>query len=460
MALTPEEQERRKNDPRVKALKSWICDCEGNKPYVFISYKSDDWETVLADAVYRLVTEYGLNVYFDGSFDSHAEVWTKQFPKNMKDENCKGVIAFLDDKYATSYATLLELMYSQAINDGGDFIQKEVVPVNLSALSKIHDKTDTGLGQPVDVDGIRNVNAPAEKELFDKTFDYAYKHKILSDDLASAYIEVKEGNDQLTKKLCSNMVIALLGYIKKNDNKYQEGDDLENIVESIRDACGNEVFSEPPKPIEPPKPTKASISEQTILKEAHEKDKKLSSAAPSVGIWRYTSKDADTLLEWDGQSKSCVVKKGSKAAKEADGFGNLSAAKNMKEELKAGGYIENECFVKDYECDKISTLMNVLYGGSVSMPGEIKKGKLRRVSESDLIGSGEPESVVPRTEGSPLESSSGDRSGAAPSVGIWRYTSKDADALLEWDGQSKNCVVKKGSKAAKEADGFGNLSAA
>ena len=68
----------------------------------------------------------------------------------------------------------------------------------------------------------------------------------------------------------------------------------------------------------------------------------------------------------------------------------------MKEELKAGGYIENDRFVKDYECDKISTLMNVLYGGSVSMPGEIKKGKLRKASESDsLSGTGDdmPERV-------------------------------------------------------------------
>ena len=42
-----------------------------SKSYVFISYKSDDWKTVLGDIVYKLVKEHGLNVYFDGDFSGH-----------------------------------------------------------------------------------------------------------------------------------------------------------------------------------------------------------------------------------------------------------------------------------------------------------------------------------------------------------------------------------------------------
>lgn len=38
----------------------------------------------------------------------------------MKPDHCKGVLAFIDDKYATSYATLLELLYSQfGMNNNG-----------------------------------------------------------------------------------------------------------------------------------------------------------------------------------------------------------------------------------------------------------------------------------------------------------------------------------------------------
>ena len=36
----------------------------------------------------------------------------------MSSEYCKGVFAFLDNWYATSYATLMELMYSQTILAG------------------------------------------------------------------------------------------------------------------------------------------------------------------------------------------------------------------------------------------------------------------------------------------------------------------------------------------------------
>ena len=266
--MTDAEKERRNNDPHVQELKSLICDSEGDKSYVFISYKSDDWETVLADAVYRLATEYGLNIYYDGSFDIHAELWTEQFPKNMEDSKCRGVIAFIDDKYATSYATLLELMYSQAINDDGEFIQKKVVPVNLGTLSKINDKNDTGLGQPFDADGIRNNHANEEKKLFDRVFETAVNHNIFSSDITSSYNQhVKDGTGTFTKKLCSNMVGALLGYIKQNDNEYRRGGNLENIVHSIRDACGEEVFSEPRKISVTPRPIKTPISEKTVLNE-------------------------------------------------------------------------------------------------------------------------------------------------------------------------------------------------
>lgn len=121
MALSKEELNERANDEQVKYIKSKICNKDKDKPYVFISYKSDDWKVVLKDIVYRLVSEYGLNVYFDGDFDTHHSLWIEQFPDNMENSLCRGVLAFIDDKYATSYATLLELMYSQAGCRNGDY---------------------------------------------------------------------------------------------------------------------------------------------------------------------------------------------------------------------------------------------------------------------------------------------------------------------------------------------------
>jgi hypothetical protein len=43
-------------------------------------------------------------------------MWLEQFKENMESGCCKGVLAFLDDEYATSYTTVLELMYSQTLN--------------------------------------------------------------------------------------------------------------------------------------------------------------------------------------------------------------------------------------------------------------------------------------------------------------------------------------------------------
>ena len=49
-----------------------------------------------------MVKEHGLNVYFDGDFSGHNQLWTDQFPENMESGNCRGVVAFIDDAYTKS----------------------------------------------------------------------------------------------------------------------------------------------------------------------------------------------------------------------------------------------------------------------------------------------------------------------------------------------------------------------
>ena len=150
MGLTNEQEKAREEDANVRYLSQNICNKDGDKDFVFISYKSDDWEIVLKEIVYKLVKEYGLNIYFDGDFKDNNPHWTTQFPDNMESDKCKGVLVFLDDKYATSYATLMELMHSQfGCQDAlYNFVSKPVVPINLvKALSVIDDESDTGLGK-------------------------------------------------------------------------------------------------------------------------------------------------------------------------------------------------------------------------------------------------------------------------------------------------------------------------
>ena len=253
MGLSKEELIRRREDKNVNYIVDHICNKDSGKSYVFISYKSDDWEQVLQDIVYKLVKDYGLNVYFDGDFNGHNPLWTEQFPENMNSENCKGVLAFVDDKYACSYATLMELLYSQVgcqeTEPPYNLIKKEVVPVFLSKLTLIKDKGNTGLGVNTFDNKEVNLHAKAEKELFDRLFKKAEKLEVL-DNTINPYKNAKV----LSKELCAAMVREVLASIGANDNYYQEGIDLEDIVKSIKSACGEEVFSDISEPESGPKP--------------------------------------------------------------------------------------------------------------------------------------------------------------------------------------------------------------
>ena len=239
MGLSVEDNIRRRHDERVNFIADNICRHDSGKPYVFISYKSDDWEIVLGEIVYKLVKDYGLNVYFDGDFGTHNSLWTKQFPLNMESGNCRGILAFLDDAYTTSYATLMELLFSQVgCSESYKHVRKKAVPINLSPLTQICDEKDTGLGVKIYEDGKLNTHADDEKELFDQLFQEASDLKVLK---RTVRLYKREG--KLTKGLCAAMCNEVLAYNKANENYYNAGCTLADIVGSIKDAFGDDVFS-------------------------------------------------------------------------------------------------------------------------------------------------------------------------------------------------------------------------
>lgn len=103
-------EDARANSRKVQELQ--VTANQDIKSYVFISYKSDDWKMVLEDIVWELQQRYGLRVYFDKKFASSNEKWMAQ----MQDEvgpHCAAMISFVSPKYLTSYATLMEVLYSQ-----------------------------------------------------------------------------------------------------------------------------------------------------------------------------------------------------------------------------------------------------------------------------------------------------------------------------------------------------------
>lgn len=270
--MTKEENQRRANNPKVKELKSRIVNKDMKKPFVFISYKSDDWEIVLTDIVYRLVSRYGLNVYYDGDFDDHADNWINQFPANMESEYCKGVIAFVDNKYATSYATLIELMNSQklranigSVNQGKKDHGLPVVQINLGKLndSEIDVSSSTFLGEAYDDNGNANTNSRKELEYFNELIDLVTSGGILKEN--PIFNQFYGKRLPLTRYNCYMIVSEILEKLELNEKPYTPGDDLDNIYYSIRNAvmrspddAENNVFSgkisEDAQPVDEPVP--------------------------------------------------------------------------------------------------------------------------------------------------------------------------------------------------------------
>lgn len=181
--MTDEQKQARKISAESGHIK-WIKDnclrtMADNEDYVFISYKSDDYERALDGILYQVCRKYGLRVYFDVAFDDSSDSWIKQFYENMSDEHCKAMIAFISNKYYSSYATLMEMMARKTCAAGGDynFDTLRLIPIILEDIKPPLDSgANTGLGTvrfKVD-DGVKEVpeaNVKLELERFNEIFE-------------------------------------------------------------------------------------------------------------------------------------------------------------------------------------------------------------------------------------------------------------------------------------------------
>ena len=78
-----------------------ITECSQKKNYVFISYASDNWETVFKKVVVPLQENYGLHVYADKAFDKVNEKWIVPMLRNVRGSDA--VVLFISQKYIESY---------------------------------------------------------------------------------------------------------------------------------------------------------------------------------------------------------------------------------------------------------------------------------------------------------------------------------------------------------------------
>lgn len=252
--MEKKEKDERSNDPKVKEIT--ITTRGSKKPFVFVSYASDDWRMVLHEIVYRLNQVYGLRVYFDRDFDVHNENWTKQFPYNMRSPFCKAILVFYSDRYRRRYATLMELMCSKT-KRANDI---PLIPVNLGNLKPLTDyeKEDiTGLGKE-DWNGNTNHHAKEELELFNKLYDELIVTKKYSG-IKPLYDKIDYDDDNgFRVSQCSDMIGTLYAasHVQENlinllgedldaeeyqayleSDKYQEDLDDANYQKDIEDLC-------------------------------------------------------------------------------------------------------------------------------------------------------------------------------------------------------------------------------
>ena len=402
----------------------YIVDKNQEQDYVFISYSSKDWKRGLYDIVYDVCTKKGLRVYFDTKFDVGSDSWLTQFKENMNNKHCKAVLAFISPNYKISYATLMELMASQETSSAA---KKPVLPIYIGN-AEVNDYDNTGLGTQRFADSSTNDIWDRELKIFNDLFlsivddpenlaiqnkDYAknvlykksnvndvpYKEELtfeaLSNNLKYWENKVSDPDNQeakrqywqsgkispeekkatgemfLNKFNCAKLITMIIQILDKNNidgvNK--------NITQAIYDKLNNKDDL-----------NVGTVFDPNLIDRTGTENESGSGTKPPVSLknqWTYHAKGVSSILEWDGTSKSCIVLKGSRAGAEAAGFVKLASAKKLKDELVKDGIIVNDEFVRDYSCNKIATMINVLNGGSVSMPDEIKKGKLRPTTDDD-----------------------------------------------------------------------------
>ena len=243
--MTEEQKNARRKSAESGRIK-WIMDnClrKENDDYVFISYKSDDYERVLEDIVYRVCVKYGMKVYFDEAFGEDINLWVDQYYRNMCSPHCKAVIAFVDNAYCSSYATLLEVMTSWTKEAGtnGESNSLEFLPIHLELPTVVEEYSDTCLGKKTGKGNVERPYAAKELKKFNEIFQEVATEKEGMENFYSVVEEARLGSELpcLTVKDCHGLMNLFL------DNSNVNVSSSKELAEVIYDklTC-REVFDE------------------------------------------------------------------------------------------------------------------------------------------------------------------------------------------------------------------------
>ena len=194
-----------------------VTECSRGEHYVFISYASDDWETVFKKAVVPLQEQYGLRVFADKAFDKVNDKWIVPMLRNVRGSDL--MIAFVSQKYIESYACFLEIL--TAVNS-----RKQIIFVALEndlriGASDEQPAIERGakielLNQGANITTITNNTSNdilrAMKSAFTSISTFIEQDSLSKDDISDAFINFFR--DAAINKKTINDLIALQSTIR------------------------------------------------------------------------------------------------------------------------------------------------------------------------------------------------------------------------------------------------------
>lgn len=199
-----------------------ITECSQKVPYAFISYASDNWETVFKTAVVPMQKKYGLRVYADKAFDKVNDKWIVPMLRNVRGSDV--MVAFVSQSYIESYACFLELL--TAVNN-----KKQIVFVSLEQQLYLGDTTD----QP-------NVERGVKNEILNQGANIATNTNNSSNDvmraMKSAYTSISSflEQDALSKY---DITDAFINFFKDASINKKTINDLNAVKRTINSVSSN-----------------------------------------------------------------------------------------------------------------------------------------------------------------------------------------------------------------------------
>ena len=285
-------EEKGKRERRIRELGIRYTVPSERKPYVFLSYKSDDWQEVMEQIAAPMQKRYGLRMYFDAAFDYESnENWIRQMQENMDNIYCQGIVCCVSKAYMTSYATLCELLHSQSTIVYRRH-NNQKLPITVVFLPSVGDKRWNDLNKEIQ-EGDYGDFTSSDDRVSMETYELAFFKKKLEDILNpkngadSVWKEEAEtlsdfDEKSLTKKDISSSFVALLSVCQITQQYQNEAetfwDKLYGKLSKLSKENGYELFDSElkEKPAETKPEKKKPEEKKTEEKKPEEKKTKAS----------------------------------------------------------------------------------------------------------------------------------------------------------------------------------------